>query len=139
MLGKELLGKSQKLTPVEAFGKQLYVKRMTGLQREFIEREGGKPVPVHSRRAMTVCYCLCDQDGTRLFEDKDLADLDNEPYHELDKVAEVAYVFNEMDRAALERLKKTLETILSENSVSDSPSTSDAPSTNSSTESTPQS
>jgi hypothetical protein len=56
-----------------------------------------------------------------------LADLSNEPYSELDKVAAVAYSMNEMTPEEIATLKKTLDKIATGTSSSVSPVTSTAP------------
>ncbi len=123
-----LLGHAQKLTPVEAWGETLYVRRMSGLARELVASEQEREHPTCGTRALVVRHCACDQDGQPLFSDDDLADLSNEPWNELNKVAVVAFSLNELSAADIETLKKTLEQIPSGGSSSASPAPSDVPS-----------
>jgi hypothetical protein len=94
---------------------------MSGLARELVSTEAQKDERTISVRALTVRHTACDKDGVFLFTDDDLADLSNEPYNELDKIATVAYSLNEMTAADLETLKKTLANIHSDASSSASP------------------
>lgn len=119
-----LLGHKQKLTPVEAWGETVYVRRMSGLARELVAAEIQQETHKVSVRAIVVRHTACDADGDFLFSDADLADLSNEPYAELDKIATVAYSLNEMTAADLDALKKTLERIPTASSSTDSPAPS---------------
>jgi hypothetical protein len=120
-----LLGHTQKLTPVEAWGETLYVRRMSGLARECVAAELQKETHAVSVRAIVVRHTACDQSGSPLFSDDDLTDLSAEPYNELDKICTVAYSLNEMTAADIEALQDSLKKIASGVSSSASPAPSE--------------
>jgi hypothetical protein len=63
----KLLGKTQKLTPIEAWGTTVYVRRMSGLARELVTAEAQKDDHKVSIRALVVRHAACDSDGKFLF------------------------------------------------------------------------
>jgi hypothetical protein len=122
----KLLGKAQKLEPVQVWGESFFVRRLSGLARELIQIERDKDRPRHSWRALTVRHSLVDKDGVFVFSDTDLDDLDQEPANELDKVCRIANTIIEITPEEVAELKKRLA-ILTETSSGDTVSPSVAP------------
>lgn len=82
---------------VSAFGGEVFVCTMSGLERDAFEvayeadRKAGKPVNVRGALAVRT---LCDQQGNRLFTDDDLDAVSGLSARELDKVFSVAQRLN---------------------------------------------
>lgn len=83
--------------PVDAFGTTVYVKPLSGADRDAYEqsnleqtRGGATKLNLRNARARLVALCLVDEHGKRLFGKADIDRLGKLPAAELDKVADVA-------------------------------------------------
>lgn len=113
-LREKLLAKSNelKIEPIEAFGEKLFVRELTGSERDAFEASlsnivGKNVVPnLKNVRAKLIIKSLCTEDGSRVFEDTDLDSVGNLPAAELDKVFEVAQRLSGLKKEDIEELTK---------------------------------
>lgn len=103
---------SLKIEPIHAFGEDLFVKELTGKERDEFESSltiiSGKNITpnMSNARAKLVIKCLCDDKGIRVFDDADLEAVGAMPARELDKVFEVAQKMSGLKQADIEELSK---------------------------------
>lgn len=95
---------------ITAFGRELWIRTMTGRERDAYEneivgdREKGRVVNMDNFRARFLVRCMCYEDGRRIFEDTDAAGLGDTSAKELDRLYDHAARLNRMreeDVAAL--------------------------------------
>lgn len=124
-LREKLLAKAREkrpLLPVQAFGEDLFVRRMSGRERDayetsLVEVRGNKrSVNLTNLRARLAVLCLVDADGKRIFTDADADELGHGDCTELNKVYEAAKDWNGLDR--VEDAEKNSEPTRSDDSVS---------------------
>jgi hypothetical protein len=93
---------------VPEWGGDVFVKSLTGAERESFESAIGTP-GVRSTRALLVFHTACDEKGERLFVDtEDVAKLEKRSSAALDRVASEAMRINRMGSKALEEAEKNL-------------------------------
>lgn len=92
---------------------KLFVRAMSGKQRAKVEnlinsrKSDDKSLKDSSGlREMLTCYCLCDEAGVRVFEDKDIDALGNKSGKVLDRIAMIAMTFNKLTEESLEEEEK---------------------------------
>lgn len=91
-----LNAKDIKIEAVKAWGGTVYVKGMTGRERDQFEasiiRTKGRNQTINLQdvRAKLCVLTICDENGVRLFEDADIPALSEKSAGELQKVFEVA-------------------------------------------------
>lgn len=98
------------IEPVQAFGRTVYVRSISGEERDRFEasnqvRKGGKivPNPVHIR-ARFCALVMCDEHGKRLFSDADVMALTRKNVRQLDAVWTVAQKLNAIDDSDIDEL-----------------------------------
>ena len=97
---EELLSKRPK--PVEVSlsgGTSVFVRSFDGLEREQFEQQcrGYSEDPTqYSIRALLTVYCVCTQDGIRLFTDADLPEVSKMDWVVLDAIYNQAAEFNKL-------------------------------------------
>ena len=112
------------LVDVPEWGGQVYVKGMTGLERDAFEgsivetRGKGTRVNMANVRAKLAAQTLCDENGERLFTDADVKELGKKSASALQRVFEVAQRLSGIGEDAVKELTGELE----ENPTEDSPS-----------------
>ena len=112
------------LVDVPEWGGQVYVKGMTGLERDAFEgsivetRGKGTRVNMAHVRAKLAAQTLCDENGERLFTDADVKELGKKSASALQRVFEVAQRLSGIGEDAVKELTGELE----ENPTEDSPS-----------------
>lgn len=100
------------IEPVTAFGLKLFVRGMTGAERDgfegaYLEAKESKRAP-NIRGALAV-RTLCDADGQRLFEDADADQVAGLPARELDRIFAVAQRLSGISQEDVEELEKNSE------------------------------
>ena len=112
------------LVPVPEWGGEVYIKGMSGLERDafeasVIEQKGNKQkVNMANVRAKLAAQTLCDEEGNRLFNDADIKELGKKSASALQRVFEVAQRLSGIGDADVEELAGELQ----ENPTEDSPS-----------------
>ena len=112
------------LVPVPEWGGEVYIKGMSGLERDafeasIIEQKGNKQkVNMANVRAKLAAQTLCDEEGNRLFNDADIKELGKKSASALQRVFEVAQRLSGIGDADVEELAGELQ----ENPTEDSPS-----------------
>ena len=112
------------LVEVPEWGGEVYVKGMTGLERDAFEgsiveiRGKGRRVNMANVRAKLAAQTLCDENGERLFTDADVKELGRKSASALQRVFEVAQRLSGIGEEAVKELTGELE----ENPTEDSPS-----------------
>lgn len=74
-------------------------------EQEMIHFQKGKDLP--NMRAKLAAYCICDEDGIRLFSDKDIEALGQKSSKALQRVFNAALKLNAITPEEQEELKKT--------------------------------
>ena len=112
------------LVPVPEWDGEVYIKGMSGLERDafeasIIEQKGNKQkVNMANVRAKLAAQTLCDEEGNRLFNDADIKELGKKSASALQRVFEVAQRLSGIGDADVEELAGELQ----ENPTEDSPS-----------------
>ncbi|MFE7797058.1 hypothetical protein [Nocardia sp. NPDC057440] len=110
---------------VPEWGGTVRVRAMSGFERDkfetgMIERRGGKQVENFTNlRARLVALVLIDEDGKRLFSDKDVHQLGTKSAAALDRVYTTAQKLNGISNADVEELTEVFDETPDENSISD--------------------
>jgi hypothetical protein len=102
---------------IPEWGGEVFVRVMSGSQRDALEAELRKPTP-SPMRGRVAAYTICDEAGELLFNEKDIPALEAKSYSALDRVLVAATALNEMTEASIEELKKTLRATRSGGSCS---------------------
>lgn len=101
--------------PVPEWGGEVYVRTLTGHERDAWEAEcvlfdGRKATTnmdaLNRTRARLCARCICDETGKRLFTDEDIEALGAKSAAALDRVYEVAAKLNKVSKEDLEELAK---------------------------------
>ncbi len=114
-----------RIEPVKAWGGTVYVKGMTGAERDAFEAsvitlKGNKQnFNLKNVRAKLCVMTLCDDEGKRLFEDADLEVLSGKSAEELSKVFVVAQRLSGISKEDVETMTEGLEDNPFDGSVSD--------------------
>lgn len=115
--------------PVEAFGGTVYVKLLSGYERDAVEQaiENGRkkgPVPV---RAIWVAAACCDENGKDLFNTMDIPALKNLPGDEMSKLVAAIGRVNKVTPEDVDEVEKKCEPIHENGSATTLPLTLDTP------------
>lgn len=100
----------RELVSVPEWGGDVLVRTMTGCERDQFERElfpdgVNAPQDLSNFRARLASYCLCDEDGQRLFTNtKDVAALSKKGYAALDRILVAAKRLNGIGEEEVEAL-----------------------------------
>lgn len=108
-IAEEILAASDtSLQPVTAWGKSLFVKNMTGTERDSFETAIMKDGKVNTEmfRAKLVVRTLVDAEGKRVFTDEQTAALSAKSAAEIDKVFTVAQKLNGLSPTDVDELTK---------------------------------
>jgi len=103
----------------------VFVKGMTGLERDTFEasivQQRGKDARVNmvNIRAKLAAQTICDEDGVRLFTDKDVHELGKKSANALQRVFDVAQRLSGITGDDIEELAEELDTNPSDGSASD--------------------
>ncbi len=140
---KDILGADDiqiQLVPVPEWGGSVYVKGMTGEERDKFEssllvrksvgkRGRGKrevtEFNLENTRAKVCSMTMCEEDGKRLFTEKDVKALSKKSAAGLQRVFEVAQELSGLTDEDIEELVEELEESPFEDSASDLPSPSE--------------
>jgi len=113
------------LVSVPEWGGEVYVKGMTGLERDSFETSifetRGKDAKVNTinMRAKLAAVTLCDENGERLFTDKDVEKLGRKSASALQRVFDVARRLSRIMDADVKELAEGLQANPTEDSPSD--------------------
>lgn len=113
------------VAPVRFCGKDLYVKKMTGRERDKFEtsryRHAGDKfiLDLDNTRAKLVTLTLCDENGKRIFNDIDVDRVGDLDADELDRAYEASVKLNGLDKSAVEDAVKNSESDPTSDSGSD--------------------
>lgn len=93
------------------WGGAVYVRTLTGSERDLFEQSmlddrGRRKGSVPNIRASLAAKTICDQDGNRLFTDKDIDSLGTKSAAALDRVFDVAQRLSGLSKADIEDLAK---------------------------------
>jgi hypothetical protein len=104
ILGADDLPKEK--VEVPEWGGDVYVRTLTGTERDSFEKQwaGGK-VPEHVRAGLVV-KTLVDESGKRIFEDGDVAKLGSKSAMVLDRLFAIAQRLNGLSQKDVEELEK---------------------------------
>lgn len=96
---------------VEAWGGTVFVRALSGTERDEFEVETGAikelgDNPLIGVRARIVAWCCCDESGQRIFNSKDAAELGKADAGTLDKVFAVAGRLSGFTQKDVEELEK---------------------------------
>jgi hypothetical protein len=116
ILGADDLPKEK--VEVPEWGGEVYVRTMTGAERDAFEKQwaGGK-VPDNVRAGL-VAKTVVDESGTRLFKDSDVTNLGAKSALVLDRLFDVAQKLNGLSKRDVEVLEKNSERIPPDSSAS---------------------
>lgn len=99
----------KELVAVPEWGGEVWVRTPTGKARDDFEgamiAATGKPDRYRNIRARLCAACMCDEDGTRLFEGKDVEALGEKSAAALDRVFGVAQRLAGLSSADMEELE----------------------------------
>lgn len=116
---------------VPEWGGEVYVRGMTGAERDRFEgsiiemKSGGKQsFNMENVRAKLCQFCICDENGKRLFAENDVAALAKKSALALQRVYDVAAKLSGLGEKEIEELADGLKNDRSGDSLSDSPVTS---------------
>ena len=87
--------------PVPEWNGSVYVRQLTGTEREQLERM----IPTGISTAWLVALCTCDEQGARLFSDADVEKLGAKNAKPLLRIANAALRFNALTDEAIEEAK----------------------------------
>lgn len=123
------------LVAVPEWGGAVYVRTLTAGERDAYESscvkvgKGGKVEPsLLNARGRLAALAICDEKGSRLFDDDDANELGRKNARALDRVCEVAKRLSGMGEDSTEQAEKNSESAPSGGSSSDSPYRSVTPS-----------
>lgn len=91
---------------------QIYVRTMTGVERDdyeglvFSKQRNGKPQDLRGLKSRLVVLCAVDENGDRIFADKDEKDLQQKSAAAINRVADVALSLNGFTEKDVEALAK---------------------------------
>lgn len=129
----------RELVHVPEWGGKLYVRAMTGAERDKFEasvistnKRGQTESNFANLRARLVALCAVDEDGEALFRPTDIAALGRKSARALQRVYDAAQRLNGMSSDDMEELAGNSEATGADDSNSDLPSRSVAPDENSS-------
>ncbi len=92
---------------VAQWGGDVFVRTMTGTDRDAFEASLiGSDSRLENVRARLVALTLCDESGTRLFDDGEIAALGRKSARALDRVFSVAQRLNGIGTAEVDAAKK---------------------------------
>lgn len=96
----------KELVAVPEWGGEVYVRTMTGTERDIFETELLTATKGTSSniRAKLLARCLCDENGERLLSDKDIAELGKKSASALDRCFAVAQRLNGFSKDDVETL-----------------------------------
>ena len=104
------------LVPVPEWGGDVYVKGMTGRERDqfeasLVEMRGGRTthIKLENVRAKLVALTTCDESGERLFTSKDAEELGKKSASALQRLFEVSQHLSGLTPADVDELVKGLE------------------------------
>ena len=106
--------------PVTFAGQNVYVRTMTGAERDGFEtaylesKARSKP----NIRGTMAAFTLCDENGQRLFNDEDAEALSKLPAAELDRVFSLGQKLNKITEADVEELEGNSEATSADGSTS---------------------
>ena len=112
------------MIPVPEWGGDVYVKGMSGIERDafeaaIVETRGKKTkVNMSNVRAKLAAQTICDENGERLFTDADIKELGKKSASALQRVFEVAQRLSGIGDDAVKELAEGFE----QNPLDDSPS-----------------
>lgn len=95
---------------VEAWGEEFYIRTLTGAERDgweasIVDTTKGKPrVQMENARAKLVVRCVVDEDGERIFADKDAKALGAKSSLEIARLYDVATRLNGITDEDVEEL-----------------------------------
>ena len=106
---------------VPEWGGSVIVKTMTGTERDAYESSivKGKKVDMTNIRAKLCAICIVDDNGERLFTDRDVVALSKKSAKALDRIFDVAQKLNGLGKADVEELEKNSGQIQTDSSTSD--------------------
>ena len=113
------------LVPVPEWGGEVYIKGMSGIERDafeasVIEQKGNKQkINMANVRAKLAAQTLCDEDGNRLFNDADIKELGKKSASALQRVFEVAQRLSGIGDADVQELAGELQENPTDDSLSD--------------------
>jgi hypothetical protein len=105
----------KELVPVPEWGGDIYVRALTGAERDqfeasIVEMRGKKSVfKPENIRAKLAVYSVCDEGGKRLFSDADMTALSKKSAAALQRVFETAQRLSGITEDAVEELTEGLE------------------------------
>lgn len=114
----------RELVPVLEWGGEVWVKGLTGTERDAFEtsivqqRGQNTRINTENMRAKLAALTICDENGTRLFSEKDVATLGKKSATALNRVFVVAQRLSGIGAEAIKDLTGGLE----DNPLEDSPS-----------------
>lgn len=112
------------LVPVPEWGGEVYVKSMSGVERDkfessIIERKGkNQIVKTDNIRAKLCAYTLCDAEGNLLFSEKDIIELGKKNASALSRVFMVARNLSGIGEEEMKELADDLQENFTGDSVS---------------------
>lgn len=101
--------------PVHAWGGIVYVRGMTGTERDHFEgsvvnqKNGQQTVNMDDIRAKLCVVCICDENGNRLFTDDDVELLSKKSGKELNRIFGVAQRLSGITTEEVEKLGEGLK------------------------------
>jgi hypothetical protein len=119
MLGGNLLTRSgilahedlpKRLVNVPEWGGQIYVRTLTGKERDFWETETvphrKKEKDKSNLRSMIAALTMCDENGKLLFTPDDTEALGEKNAAALDRIVDIAFELNHFTQSDVEELEK---------------------------------
>jgi hypothetical protein len=112
MLDREKILSSQDLETEEVevpeWNGSVFIKGMTGTERDAFEQSivDGKKTNLVNIRSKLLVKCICDENGERLFDEKDVDVLGAKSAAALDRLFEVAQGLNGMSASDVESMEK---------------------------------
>ena len=103
--------------PVKEWGGDVYVKTITGLERDAFE-ESYSEQKMKSFRVKFLVLTLCDETGERLFGDDDVALLGTKSSNIINALFEKSWAHNAFNAEAVEEMGKDSPGVQSEGSTS---------------------
>lgn len=139
----------RRLVSVPEWGGEVFVRTLSGTERDafeasFVKVKGRGRHRTQERdptnySAKLAALCVCDEQGKRLFSERDVAALAAKSSAALNRIVGEAMALNGMTEEAVEEAEGNSETGRNGTSISPSPATSAAPSENCSPASAPTS
>jgi hypothetical protein len=112
---EQILGASDieiKKVDVPEWGGFVYVKGMTGKERDIfesmvLEKKGSNPkVNLENIRTKLAVMSICDKDGTKIFNDKEINELGDKSGKALDRVFNIASKLSGLSKEDVDELAK---------------------------------